>query len=44
MSEKGREAYNAYHREWRKKNKEKVAIYNKNYWDRKIKEENNTSN
>lgn len=27
-----------YHREWRRKNKEKVAEYNHNYWMKKAKE------
>ena len=27
-----------YHREWRKKNKDKVAEYNRNYWMKKAKE------
>ena len=27
-----------YHREWRKKNKDKVAEYNRNYWMKKAEE------
>lgn len=30
-----REAQNAYTREWRKKNPDKVRQYNQNYWARK---------
>ena len=30
-----REVRNAYFREWRKKNKDKVSKYNREYWERK---------
>ncbi|WP_300348110.1 hypothetical protein [Clostridium sp.] len=36
MNDKAREERNAYLREWRKKNKEKVKNYNKSYWERKV--------
>lgn len=36
MNDKAREERNAYMREWRKKNKEKVKKYNAAYWERKI--------
>lgn len=36
MNNKAREERNAYMREWRKKNKEKVKKYNDTYWERKI--------
>ena len=35
MDEKAREERNAYLREWRKRNKDKVKKYNNNYWERK---------
>lgn len=35
MNDKAREERNAYLREWRKKNKERVKNYNKSYWERK---------
>ncbi|EOT2968934.1 hypothetical protein [Clostridium perfringens] len=37
MNDKAREERNAYLREWRKKNKERVKNYNKSYWERKAK-------
>lgn len=30
-----KEVRNAYYREWRRKNKDKVSQYNKEYWKRK---------
>lgn len=35
MTEAAREAQRAYHREWRRKNKEKRAVYMANYWAKK---------
>lgn len=37
MSEEARLKRNAYLREWRKKNKDKVKEINKRYWERKAK-------
>lgn len=37
MNDKAREERNAYMREWRKKNKDRVKEYNSNYWERKSK-------
>lgn len=37
MDEKEREERNAYMREWRKKNKDRVKEYNSSYWERKSK-------
>lgn len=37
MSEDAREKKNAYLREWRKKNKDKVKEINKRYWEKKAK-------
>lgn len=37
MSEEAREKRNAYLREWRKKNKDKVKEINKRYWEKKTK-------
>lgn len=37
MNEKAREERNAYMREWRKKNKDRVKKYNSSYWERKSK-------
>ncbi|XZM33516.1 hypothetical protein ACSXAY_00230 [Clostridium perfringens] len=37
MNDKAREERNAYMREWRKKNKERVKKYNSSYWERKSK-------
>ena len=39
MNDKAREKRNAYLREWRKKNKEKVKKYNDDYWQRKVNKE-----
>lgn len=39
MSEEARQAYNAYMREWRKKNKEKVKATNQRYWKKKLSED-----
>ena len=36
--EKARELRKKYYKEWRKKNKEKVKQYMKNYWEKKAKE------
>lgn len=38
MEAEARKAYNEYMRNWKKKNKEKVKIYNANYWKKKAKE------
>lgn len=35
MDEKAREAQRAYMREWRRRNREKVAANNRRYWERK---------
>lgn len=37
MSEEARKIQNAYMREWRKKNKDKVKEINKRYWEKKSK-------
>ena len=37
MNDKAREARNAYMREWRKKNRDRVREYNSSYWERKSK-------
>ncbi|EOU1151352.1 hypothetical protein ACSXCW_12530 [Clostridium perfringens] len=37
MNEKAKEERNAYMREWRKKNKDRVKEYNSSYWERKSK-------
>ena len=37
MSEEAREKKNAYLREWRKRNKDKVKEINKRYWEKKLK-------
>lgn len=37
-NDKARKLYNDYQREWRKKNKEKLKQYMKNYWEKKAKE------
>ena len=37
MSEEAREKKNAYLREWRKKNKDKIKEINKRYWEKKAK-------
>ncbi len=39
MSEEARQAYNAYMREWRKKNKEKVKATRERYWKKKLSED-----
>lgn len=38
MSAEARKAYNAYLREWRKKNPEKAAAIKARYWEKKAKE------
>lgn len=35
MTAEAKEAYNAYMREWRKKNRSKAQEYKKRYWERK---------
>lgn len=35
MTEAAKEAKRAYHREWQRKNPDKVAIYNNRYWEKK---------
>lgn len=35
MSEMAREAQRAYMKEWRRRNKDKVAANNRRYWERK---------
>ncbi|UBK77276.1 hypothetical protein KLF35_11265 [Clostridium perfringens] len=37
MNDKAREERNAYMREWRKKNRDRVREYNSSYWERKSK-------
>lgn len=39
MNDKARAKRNAYMKEWRKKNKDKMKKYQENYWERKAKEE-----
>ncbi len=39
IKEKARLKRNAYMREWRRKNKDKVREYQENYWERKAKED-----
>lgn len=36
LSDKAREKRNQYAREYRKKNKKKIAEYNRTYWERKL--------
>lgn len=38
MTEEAREEMRVYQRKWRKNNKEKVAQYNKSYWEKKAEE------
>lgn len=38
MTDRARKEYNAYQNEWRRKNRDKVKQYNKNYWERKAQE------
>lgn len=38
LSEEARKARNAYFREWRKKNPEKVKQANEKYWEKKAQE------
>ncbi len=38
MSEEARRAYNAYKREWYKKNKDKAKAAQQRYWEKKNKE------
>ena len=38
MNKSSNKARKEYYRNWRKNNKEKVKIYNKNYWEKKDKE------
>jgi hypothetical protein len=44
MEQEAREAYNEYMREWKKKHKEKVKIYNANYWKKKAEKNKSSSN
>lgn len=39
LSDDARAKRNKYMREYRKKNKDKIAEYNRRYWERKAKEE-----
>lgn len=39
LSDKAREKRNQYAREYRKKNKDKIAEYNRRYWEKKAQEE-----
>jgi hypothetical protein len=34
LSEEAREAYRAYHRQYRRRNREKIKAYNIKYWER----------
>lgn len=43
MSEEAKQAYNAYMREWRKKNKEKVKEAKRRYWEKKLNEDRKES-
>ena len=38
LSQEAKEARNAYYREWRKKNPEKMKRYQENYWKKKAQE------
>ncbi|WJQ02174.1 hypothetical protein QT234_18195 (plasmid) [Geobacillus stearothermophilus] len=38
LSEQAKAARREYHRKWREKNREKVRMYQKRYWERKAKE------
>ncbi len=40
MTDSAREARNAYLREWRKKNKDKVKAAKERYWEKKAREAN----
>ena len=40
MTEKAKEKYNAYMREWRKNNPEANKKHKENYWERKAAKEN----
>ena len=35
LTEKAREAQRQYLREWRKRNQDKVRLYNRRYWEKK---------
>ena len=37
IKEMAREAHNAYQREWRAKNKDKVKASNERYWEKRVK-------
>lgn len=39
LNDKAKEIQREYQRKWRKENKEKVSIINKNYWIRKAQKE-----
>lgn len=38
LSEEAKEMKRAYHREWQRKNKDKVAKYEARYWEKKARE------
>lgn len=38
LSKEAEEARRKYHREWQRANKDKVAKYNKRYWEKKARE------
>lgn len=40
MNEAARKAVNAYNRKWRAENKDRVKEYNRRYWEKKAKAEN----
>lgn len=40
MNEAARKALNAYNRKWRAENKDRVKEYNRRYWEKKAKAEN----
>jgi hypothetical protein len=42
LSEKAKNCRNAYKRAWGKKNRDKVRIHNKNYWERRAEKEANS--
>lgn len=46
MNDSARKAVNAYNRKWRAENKERVKEYNKRYWEKRAKaeEEHNAEN
>lgn len=38
LSQRGKQAVNAYMQEWRKRNADKVREYNRRYWEKKAAE------